>query len=116
MSLLDYLDKSHILDKIKSIEKSLIIEIIVITIIINLIFSYIYLKIYEKNKESFIEIKEVSNGKKLSLFDFFYFSNTTFFSLGYDIIPKNNISRFVCILHMIIGFLVSTVFISKIIS
>jgi uncharacterized membrane protein len=116
MSLIEYLDNSHILEKINNIEKSLIIEIIVITILINLGFSYIYLKIYEKNKESFIEIKEELNGKKLSLFDFFYFSNTTFFSLGYDIIPKSTLSRSICIFHMILGFLVSTVFIAKIIS
>jgi hypothetical protein len=116
MHILDYLDKSHIIDKINNIEKSLILEIIIITIMINLSFSYIYLKIYEKNKESFIEIKDGLNGKYLTLFDFFYFSNTTFFSLGYDIIPKNTLSRSVCIIHMILGFLVSTVFIGKIIS
>ncbi len=116
MNLIEYLDKSHILDKIKDIEKSLIIEIIIITIVINLFFSFIYLKIYEKNKESFTEIKEASNGKNLTLFDFFYFSNTTFFSLGYDIIPKSTVSRSICIFHMIFGFLVSTVFIAKIIS
>ena len=116
MSLLEYSDKSHILEKINNIEKSLILEIIFIIIFINLFFSYIYLKIYEKDKESFIEIKEELNGKKLNLFDFFYFSNTTFFSLGYDIMPKSTLSRSVCIIHMIFGFLVSTVFIAKIIS
>lgn len=115
MNLIKYIDNSHILDKLKTIKKSLIIEIIIITIVINLIFSYIYLKIYENDEESFMEIKEVTK-KKLGLFDFFYFSNTTFFSLGYDIIPKSIKSRFICIIHMIFGFLISTVFIAKIIS
>ena len=115
--MLEYLDKSHILDKIYNIPASLIIEIIFITIIINLIFSLIYHQIYKYDKESFMELQEKLNGgKQLNFFDFFYFSNTTFFSLGYDIIPKTTISRSICIFHLILGFLISTVFIAKIIS
>ena len=115
--MLEYLDRSHILDKLYNIPVSLILEIIFITIIINLIFSSIYYQVYKYDKDSFIGSPEKLNGsKQLNFFDFFYFSNTTFFSLGYDIIPKNTISRSVSIIHLILGFLISTVFIAKIIS
>ena len=46
--MLEYLDRSHILDKIYNIPSSLIIEIIFITVLINIIFSSIY---YAKNLE-----------------------------------------------------------------
>jgi uncharacterized membrane protein len=115
--MLEYLDRSHILDKIYNIPSSLIIEIIFITVLINIIFSSIYYQIYKYDKESFMELQEKLNGnRELNFFDFFYFSNTTFFSLGYDISPKTTISRSICIVHLMIGFLISTVFIAKIIS
>jgi uncharacterized membrane protein len=113
---MEYLDKSHILDKIYKIPQSLIIEIVIIILVINFIFSFTYYQIYKMDKNSFDVRNENLNTKNFTIFDFFYFSNMLFFSVGYDIVPKNKISRSICIVHMILGFLISTIFIAKVIN
>lgn len=116
MVLLDIIDSSHILDKIKKIPPSLIIEIIVIIIGINLLFSIIYYNLYNNNKASFKNIHLLDSKKNINYFDFFYYSNTLFFSLGYDIIPQTNYSKIFTIIHMKLSFIITTIFISKIVA
>ncbi len=54
----------------------MIIEIIIILFLLNLLFALTYYKTYLDNKNSF---KNIHDTKPLTLFDFFYFSCTTFF-------------------------------------
>ncbi len=116
LKLIDIIDSSHILEKISRIPKSLIIEIICIMIFINLIFSYIYYKIYLNDKTSFKNIHNLDAKESISYFDFFYFSSTTFYSLGYDLIPQTKQAKILCIIQMKLSFLITTVFIAKIIN
>ncbi len=116
LKLIDVIDSSHILEKISRIPKSLIIEIICIMVFINLIFSYIYYKIYLNDKTSFKNIHNLDSKEPISYFDFFYFSSTTFYSLGYDLIPLSNQAKILCIIQMNLSFLITTVFIAKIIN
>ena len=112
-NIIDILDKSHILDKIKKIPLSLFIEIIIFILLINIIFSYIYYKIYKNDKNSF---KNIYNNKEISLFDFYFFSNTTYFSLGYDLIPQSKMAKMVTIIQLKLSFIIMTVCIAKIIN
>lgn len=113
-TILSIIDSSHIIDKISKIPKSLIIEIIVIMKIINLIFSFTYYQIYLNDSKSFKNIHNIES--KISYSDFLYFSNTTFYSLGYDLIPQTNIAKIVCIIQLKLSFLITTIFIAKIIN
>jgi hypothetical protein len=107
------IDTSHIIDKLRTIPKDMIIEIIIILFLLNLLFAFAYYKTYLNNKSSF---KNTHNTKPLTLFDFFYFSCTTFFSLGYDIIPQSILSRTICIIQLVASFLITTIYIAKIIN
>ncbi len=114
--MFDYIDKSHLLEHISKIPMSLITEIIIIIFGINLMFSIIYYNIYKIKKNSFNNIHNLNTKKPISFFDFIYYSNTLFFSLGYDIIPQTLLVKFISILHLNIGFIISSIYISKIIS
>mgnify|MGYP001213485088 CR=1 FL=1 len=114
MGLIETLDSSHILDKISKIPPGLITEIIVIIIVINLVWSFGYWKLYLNDVSAF---KNVHNQEKpIEYFDFLYYSNTLFFSLGYDIVPQSKCAKFFTVLHMKLGFIISTIFIAKIVS
>ncbi len=118
MSLLETIDSSHILDKISKIPAGLITEIIVIIFVINLVFSYFYYQLYLNDTESFKNIhhQEKPNAKPIEYFDFVYYANTLFFSLGYDIVPQTKCTKFFTMLHMKLGFIITTIFIAKIVS
>ncbi len=118
MSLLETLDSSHILDKISKIPAGLITEIIIIILLINLVFSYCYYQLYLNNPESFKNIhhQEKPHVKPIEYFDFVYYANTLFFSLGYDIVPQNKCAKLFTMIHMKLGFIITTIFIAKIVS
>ena len=109
----DTFNASHIIDKLKEIPNDMIIEIVIILFLLNLFFGFTYYKIYLYNKTSF---KNVHNTKPLTFFDFYYFSCTTFFSLGYDIIPQSILSRTVCMIQLVVSFIITTIYIAKIIN
>jgi len=116
MNLIETLDSSHILDKISKIPPGLITEIIIIIIVINLIFSFGYFKLYLNDPESFKNIHHQEKQTLIEYFDFLYYSNTLFFSLGYDIVPQSKCAKFFTMLHMKLGFIITTIFIAKIVS
>jgi hypothetical protein len=116
MKIIDYIDQSHLLEHVKKIPASLITEIIIIIFCINLIFSIIYFQIYRNNKNSFKNIHHIDTNSSISYYDFVYYSNTLFYSLGYDIAPNSNITKTLSMIHLNLGFIVTTIYISKIIS
>lgn len=116
MTLIQTLDSSHILDKISKIPKGLIPEIIIIIIVINQIFSFLYYILYINDTRSFKNIHYDEKNKKIEYFDFLYYSNTLFFSLGYDIVPQTIYSKFLTMFHLNIGLIITTIFIAKIVN
>lgn len=112
-NIIKYLDSSHIIEKICSIDQSIILEIIIIIFLLNLVFAITYYKLYKNNNKVF---KNIHNPKKkIGFFDFIYFTNTTFFSLGYDIIPQSILVKIICMLHIKLSFIIMTIYIAKII-
>ena len=116
MEIIETLDSSHILDKISKIPAGLITEIIIIIIGINVIFSLCYHQIYLNDSDSFKNIHKENKKIPIEYFDFLYYSNTLFFSLGYDIVPQTKCAKFFTMLHMKLGFIITTIFIAKIIN
>lgn len=116
MGLIETLDSSHILDKISKIPSGLISEIIVIIFVINLTFSFGYWKLYLNDTKSFKNIHNQEKPTPIEYFDFLYYSNTLFFSLGYDIVPQTKCAKIFTMLHMKLGFIITTIFIAKIVS
>jgi hypothetical protein len=114
MGLIETIDSSHILDKISKIPSGLVTEIVIIIFIINLTFSYIYYFLYNKNSESFKNIHQEKT--PITYFDFFYYANTLFFSLGYDIVPQTQYAKLFTMIHLKLGFIMTTIFIAKIIN
>jgi len=112
--MLESFDQFHIIDKINRIPKLLILEIIIIIFIINLVFSLIYCNIYKKDPKSFKNIHNLESKESISFSDFLYFSHTTFYSLGYDIIPQSKISKLVCVIHLKISFIIMAIYIGRI--
>ena len=112
--MLESIDKFHIIDKINSIPKLLILEIILIIFIVNFVFSMIYCKIYKNDPTSFKNVHNLESKKPISFYDFLYFSHTTFYSLGYDIIPQSNISKLVCVIHLKLSFIIMAIYIGRI--
>ena len=114
--MLDIVNLSFIYKKLKKIPEYLIIEIVILIILINCIFSHIYYSIYLNDKSSFKNIHNIESNKELEQFDFFYFSNTTYFSLGYDIIPQSKKAKIACIVQLMLGFILTSIMIARIIS
>ncbi len=112
--MLESIDKFHIIDKINKIPKLLILEIIIIIFIINLVFSMIYCNIYKKNPTSFKDIHNLNSKNPITFYDFLYFSHTTFYSLGYDIVPNTKLSKFICVIHLKISFIIMAIYIGRI--
>ena len=106
----------HLIHKISKIPPGLITEIIIIIFIINLLFSVGYYKLYLNNAESFKNIHKQEKQSQIEYFDFVYYSNTLFFSLGYDIVPQTKCAKFFTMLHMKLGFIITTIFIAKLVS
>lgn len=116
INIIKYLDTSHLLDKIRRIPTSLITEIIILLLTINYLFAIVYYQIYKNDKTSFKNIHNLESKKDLELFDFLYFSSTSFFSLGYDLIPQSKLARIICMLQLKIAFIITTIYIAKIIN
>jgi len=112
--MLESFDQYHIIDKINRIPKLLIIEIILIIFIVNLVFSMIYCNIYKKDPTSFKNIHNLESNESISFSDFLYFSHTTFYSLGYDIIPQSKIAKLICVIHLKISFIIMAIYIGRI--
>jgi hypothetical protein len=116
MSILEYLDQSHLLEHIKKIPLSLITEIIIIIFAINIIFAIIYYYIYLSNKNSFKNIHNIDSKDPIEFFDFIYYSHTLFFSLGYDLVPQTKLVKLFSMIQLKVGFIITAIYISKIIS
>jgi hypothetical protein len=103
---------SHLLrlDKISPLK---LIELLTFMILINLVFSTMYYRIYLNNPRSFVNA--LHEEERISFFDFFYFSNTIFFSLGYDVVPRSATAKTLCITHMTVSFLALTIMLSNLI-
>ena len=114
--IIDIIDSTHILNKIITIPKLLIIEIMIILFSINLIFAGIYYKIYLNDKSSFKNTYNLKSNKPIEYFDFVYFSCTTFYSLGYDIVPQSKLAKIICIIELKLAFIIITIIIAKIVS
>ena len=112
--LLDLFDQFHIIDKINKIPKLLIFEIILIIFIINTIFASIYCKIYLNDPTSFKDVHNLESKTPISFFDFLYFSHTTFYSLGYDIVPMSKLSKAICVVHLKVGFIIMAIYMARI--
>lgn len=113
MNIIKSLNSSHILDKISKIPSGLITEIIFIIIGINFIFSFGYYKLYLHNPKAFKNVHYEDKSKPIEYFDFIYYSNTLFFSLGYDIIPQTKYAKIFTMIHMMLGFIITTIFIER---
>ncbi len=111
--LLDYIDEFHIVDKIKEIPNLLIFEIILIIFIFNTLFSLAYCQIYRYDKDSFKNIHNLESKEPIPFFDFLYFSHTTFYSLGYDIVPQSKLAKTLCMIHLKLGFIIMTIYIAR---
>jgi uncharacterized membrane protein len=96
------------LDKISGLK---LIELVSLMMVINLAFASMYYQIYKRNPRSFINA--LHEDESISFFDFFYFSNTIFFSLGYDVVPRSGAAKTLCISHMIVSFLALTIMLSN---
>jgi uncharacterized membrane protein (DUF485 family) len=114
MSIIDYIDQSHLLEHINKVPSGLITEIAVIIFGINFIFALIYCSIYRNNKNSFKNIHNLD--EKIKFFDFVYYSHTLFFSLGYDLVPQSGMAKIISMIHLKMGFIITVIYISKIIS
>jgi len=113
--MLESIDKFHIFDKINRIPALLIFEIILIIFFINFVFSLVYCKIYNNDPTSFKDIYNINSKKPITFYDFLYFSHTTFYSLGYDIIPNTKLSKFICVIHLKIAFIITAIYLAKLI-
>ena len=113
--ILDLFDQFHIVNKINEIPQLLILEIILIILIVNTVFSSIYYKIYQNDPTSFKDVHNPESKKSISFFDFLYFSHTTFYSLGYDLIPQSKLAKLVCMIHLKISFIIMAIYIAKIV-
>jgi len=114
--MLDIVNLSFIYKKLKKIPEYLIIEIVIIIVLINCIFYHIYYSIYLNDKSSFKNIHNMESKKDIEQFDFLYFANTTFFSLGYDIIPQTKKAKIACMIQLLFSFILTSIMIARIIS
>ena len=116
MSIIEYIDQSHLIEHIKKIPLSLITEIIIIIFGINMVFAIIYHRTYLSNKNSFKNIHNLKSNKSIDFYDFIYYSHTLFFSLGYDLVPQTKLVKLFSMIQLKVGFIITTIYISKIIS
>ena len=110
---------SQVLSQFNKIPYLFILEVVTICLVINFIFAIFYYSIYKYDSSHFSTINSDHPEKKkrrLSLVDFFYFANTTFFTGATDIASKSILCRITVILHIIIGFIFSGIIIGKVIS
>jgi hypothetical protein len=112
--LLDLFDQFHIVDKINKIPKLLIVEIIAIIFIINTVFALLYCKIYQYDPTSFKDIHNPESKTHVPFYDFLYFSNTTFYSLGYDLVPQSKLAKALCVIQLKFGFIIMAIYIARI--
>jgi len=63
---------------------------------------------------SFKNIHNLESKKPIPFSDFLYFSHTSFYSLGYDIVPQSNIAKLVCVIHLKLSFIIMAIYIARI--
>ena len=106
-----------IVEKIKKVPGTLVLEAFILIIGINTIFSGIYYQIYLNNKDSFINICDPKdNTTEIEYFDFFYFANTTWFCLGHYIMPQSKLPKIICMFHLVTSYLLLAIIISRILN
>ena len=105
------MSSKSLFDKLGAVSIILFSEILGVILIINLIFSLIYYKIYINDNKHFNNI--YNPPKSLTLNDFFFFSNTIFYSVGYNFIPESNLAKGLCIIQMNLAYVISAIIIVK---
>jgi len=90
-----------------------LIELVLIILLINLVFAALYNNIYQSNQKAFRSV--FNETQPISFFDFFYFANTIFFSLGDVVVPASQSAKILCITQMIVSFVAITIMLSNII-
>ena len=66
-----------------------------------------YTCLYQSNSESFYGLETNSNSYLYNLFQFFYFSVTTFSTVGFgDINPVSDVAKFIVMLEIFLSFLI----------
>ena len=97
--------------RVKKFSTLKLIELVTLMLTINLIFATMYYQIYTRNAASFVNA--LHEEERITFFDFFYFSSTIFFSLGYDVVPLSAMAKSLCITHMVVSFLALTIMLSN---
>lgn len=106
---------TQITNKIKKISPYIIFEGVIIIIIVNFIFSIIYYYIYVNDKKSFkIVNKKDEDDDIIDYFDFFYYTMTSFFRLGYDISPTTKFAKILVVIQLNCTFILSSLIIGEI--
>lgn len=104
-----------ITNKIKKISPYIILEGVIIIIIVNFIFSIIYYYIYMNDKQSFkIVNKNNEDDDTIDYFDFFYYTMTSFYRLGYDITPTTKLTKILVVFQLNCSFILSALIIGEI--
>jgi hypothetical protein len=103
-----------IIKKMNGLSVKILLESIGLILIINFIFAMINYMIYLENNTHYMHIYESS--KKLDFFEFIYYSFTTSFLLGCDIIPNSVTSKLLSITQLVVIFFLYGIIISTIIS
>lgn len=97
---------SKLVTNVVSLRRLLLIfgSIIIVTL---LSFTIDYSCLYEYQKSSFSGIKDYSNSYLIKVPEFFYFSVTTFATVGFgDIVPVSGIARLLVLLEIALSFLI----------
>lgn len=92
----------HLIKEFNNTPGFFIFQIISSIFIVNFIFSIIYYSIYLNNKKSFIK----TDTDNIIYTDFLYFSNTLFFSLGYNIYPSSSLTKMLAITQLYTSFII----------
>ena len=105
-----------ITNKIKTISPYNVLEGIIIIVVINFLFSLLYYTIYISDNTSFKYVNTYNNeNEKIEYFDFTYYTFTSFFRLGYDIIPTNKLTKVLVVFQLNMSFIISAAIIGEII-
>ena len=108
ISIVKKLNSSQIVNKID------ILTIFILFIVTNSIFGNIYYFLYLINPKTFKGLNNFKEKNEKYFFTrkyatFFYFSFTTFFTVGYgDISPHSNLCRIISVIEFIVSFFLTT--------
>ena len=102
---------SEITQRISNLSFITIIESILIIVVFNFIFSIILWEIYKNDNKSF-KFTVNEDNRNIEYFDFMYYSFTSFYRLGYDIMPQTKLTKILCIIQLNFSYILAAVIIS----